>query len=225
MTGSPQDRKLLPSRGAGRLLTPLERPAHRLNVAVLIGSPYTLRVRLPTGPVPQDPPALDLAMKGLAIINLSALDAYTDEFGEDAGAKFAHKLYEKISSFEGPVYIVDQNWLPTENSAPRMALKRSLRPMMLQKDIAFEEFRENEQEWPDFLRQFRDRLQKGGVSHLVLGGLWYDPDLQSGAVSEAYKYLGDYFPSIVDPNISAHIPKGRGNPGLGKKKKKRTWGY
>lgn len=163
-------------------------------------------------------------MKGLAIINLSTLDAYTDEFGEDAGAKFAHKLYEKIASFEGPVYIVDQNWLITENSGPRIALKRSLPPLMLQKDIYFEEFRENEQEWSRFLQEFRDRLRQGGVDHLVLGGLWYDPDLQSGAVTEAYRYLGDFFPSIVDPKISANIPQGR-RSSMGRRRRKRSWGY
>lgn len=143
-------------------------------------------------------------MQALAIINLSTLDAYTNAFGEEKGAQLAHAIYEKVAAFNGPVYVVDQRWLVTEDSEPRMALLRSLRPLMLQKDIRFVEFEEDQQEWRYFLRTFRERLREDGITSLVLGGLWYDPE--TGAVSEAKKFLAPSIPSIVDKKIVAQVP-------------------
>lgn len=147
-------------------------------------------------------------MKALAIINLSTLDVYTDYFGEEKGAKFAHKLYEKIAEFDGPVYIVEQTIPPTKSSRPRLALKRSLISLMLKKDIHFIPFDENQTEWPYLLRDVLERLLEDGVKQVYLGGLWYDPDMEVGAVTEAYKYIRMVIPASIDPSISAQAPSG-----------------
>lgn len=146
-------------------------------------------------------------MKALAIVNLSTLDAYTDHYGEEKGAKFAYKLYEKIVGFKGPVYIVEQETILTKNSNPRVALKRSLFPLLLRKDIHFITFEDNKEDWPHFLVGFLERLLEDGVDELVIGGLWDDPKLEVGAVAEAYKYFNQTIPTTVDPSISAPFPE------------------
>lgn len=146
-------------------------------------------------------------MQALAIINLSTLDAYTNAYGEEKGAQFAHSIYEKISAFNGPIYVVDQHWLVTEDSGPRRALVRSLQSLMLRKDIRVVDFLEDQYDWKYFLKEFRERLKEDGVTSLVLGGLWYDPESGAGAVGEAKRFLTPSMYSMVDKKIVALIPK------------------
>lgn len=148
-------------------------------------------------------------MRALAIINLSTLDDFTNEFGEDKGAEFAHKLFQEISNFDGDVYIIDQNKMASRNSGPRMALKRSLLRLMLKKDIHLVPFNENQIEWKYFLKDFLGELLHDGVDELVLGGLWYDPQFETGAVSDAFNYIGQVIPTAVLEKISAQMPSGR----------------
>lgn len=145
-------------------------------------------------------------MKALVIVHLSSLDAYTDKFGEDAGANLAYEIYQKIDDFDGPIFIIDQNWPLTAESGPRSALYKALQPLLLQKNIYFEHFEESAVEWTRFLDNFRRMLRQMGVTHTVIGGLWYDKDLKTGAVTDVYKFFGDVLPSIVDPKIVAVIP-------------------
>ena len=146
-------------------------------------------------------------MKALVIVHLSSLDAYTDAFGEQAGARLAYEFYQKIEDFDGPVFIVDQDWPVTGSSGPRRALYRSLQSLTFQKNIYYEHFDEASVEWPAFMEKFREMLKRMGVSHTVIGGIWYDPDLKTGAVTDIYKFFGDVLPSIVDPKIAAVFPE------------------
>jgi hypothetical protein len=45
-------------------------------------------------------------MQALVIANLSTLDAFTDHFGEEAGARLASVIYGKVEAFEGPVDVI-----------------------------------------------------------------------------------------------------------------------
>lgn len=147
-------------------------------------------------------------MQALVIINLSTMDAYTNAYGEERAARLAHAIYEKIAGFNGPVYVVDQKWIPTEDSYPRIALMRSIQPLMLQKDIRIVEFDEGYRDWSMFLKEFRAQLRDDDVTAIVLGGLWYDPESGAGAVGEAKKFMAPYISSMVDRKIVAMVPKG-----------------
>lgn len=44
-------------------------------------------------------------MEALVISDIAALDAYMQAFGEDAAAKLAYEVYQRVFDFDGPVFI------------------------------------------------------------------------------------------------------------------------
>ncbi len=148
-------------------------------------------------------------MKALVIVHPSSIDSYTHMYGEDAAARLSHRIYEAARVHEGPVFLLDQQWVMGPESGPRRALYNSLLPIYLQKDVSVLPFDEVGEEWSEYLRSFREQLLDMGVSEVVLGGLWHDLDMGAGAVVDAYKIIGEVIPTSVDENMVAFIPGSR----------------
>jgi len=141
--------------------------------------------------------------EALVIVHLSSLDAYTEEIGSWTGGDLAEAIAAAIKFHEGPVYIVDQGWEDEgKPSEPRMWLldeiekrSQSLPP------IVWIHFDEAEQPWPPFLWRLRRRLERDGVSRVVIGGLWYDDTGKTGCVTHVHRYLAKYFDARVSGSI------------------------
>lgn len=137
-------------------------------------------------------------MKALVIVHLSSLDAYAKRAGLPAAAALAHRLEEAILSWPGSVYVIDQRWPIDEWSGPRWNL---VKHVQLKRDIQWMEFDEDEQDWTIFLKHFRAALIRAGVKEVVLGGVWYYPDRESGAVTDAYLVLKHSLKVKIDDNL------------------------
>jgi len=62
-------------------------------------------------------------------------------------------------------------------------------------------FDEDSQPWAPFLRRLRKRLEELNVKSVVVGGVWYAHDLQSGCATEVYLDLKKVFPTKVDGDL------------------------
>lgn len=143
-------------------------------------------------------------VEALIIVHLSSLDAYTSFMREESGHKahgeeLGQELTKAILNHPGPVYIIDQGWdVGYRESAPREELLEKIKG---RKDIRWLHFDEAESGWDDFLPYFKRRLDREGITSAVLGGIWYDPEEESGCVTEVLKNLREIMPVRVDPSI------------------------
>lgn len=142
-------------------------------------------------------------MKGseaLVIVHLSSLDSYTQQAKEAGrpllGWVLANNIAEAILAHDGPVYIVDQSWpYAGTQSDPR---KHVVARIGKRTGIAWIRFDESEQDWEPFLARLRRRLAKDRVSRVIVGGIWYDPGLETGCASTVYVFLRRFFKARVD---------------------------
>jgi hypothetical protein len=135
----------------------------------------------------------------LVIVHLSSLDSYTDAMGSDAGWDLARNLSDAIVDHDGPVVIVDQGWsLGLRQAEPRTWLLDQISGM---KGIVWIHFDEAGEDWDPFLRKLRARLKLLDVREVVVGGIWYDPNLEEGCATEVYLYLRQFFKAKVDEDL------------------------
>lgn len=157
-------------------------------------------------------------MKALVLVHLSSLDNYTD-FSKDATGVYdgAWRLAERIGKaareFRGPVFIVDQNWefLGEKIDEPRRWLWGELEDIP---DVTWMEFDEQFDYWEAFLPKLLIKLQRAGVTEVVMGGVWHDPTLESGCVTRTYLFLKKYMKAKVDKKlVGCEVDYGpRGDP-------------
>lgn len=163
--------------------------------------------------------------KALVVVHLSSLDSYTDieyEATEDRERSYeiAYNLGEEVLKHKGPVIIVDQGWLFIgRESRPRgqflddvmtredyeafqatepLDVYEQLGP---HRDITWIKFDEDEAAWADFFPVLDRVLKDRGVKSARLGGVFYEPDLSEGCVTEVYKHLRKLMPVKVEADL------------------------
>lgn len=144
-------------------------------------------------------------MKALLLVHLSSLDNYAEFSKDETGVydqawRLAERIAKAAREFRGPLFIVDQNWefLGEKNDEPRRWLWQELegRP-----DAKWMEFDEDLQDWDKFLPKLLKKLQRAGVTEVVMGGVWHDPTEESGCVTTTWVYLRQFMKAKVDPNL------------------------
>jgi hypothetical protein len=129
----------------------------------------------------------------LVIVHLSSVDSYADQIGQEAGERLARAIIEAVRKHRGPVYIVDQGWDgPLENM-----IKRAVTAV----PVTWIRFDEAFQEWDKFLPRLKSRLTRDRVGRVVIGGVWYDPTLETGCATTVYLYLLRSLPTEVNKSI------------------------
>jgi hypothetical protein len=140
----------------------------------------------------------------LVIVHLSSLDAYTEMGheveGDDAGGEdLAFWVERAIMEHKGPVYVIDQGWeFHPHWSRPRKGLLDAIR---FRKDIAWMRFDEAEEPWDPFLKEFEKTLRENVVTDVILGGIWFDPQIKGGCVTQVYSHLKSRFRTKVNRDI------------------------
>lgn len=132
------------------------------------------------------------------VVHLSSMDSFAERAGLKEALALAGRMKDAILAHEGPIYVVDQRWSFTRWSEPRYRLVHSVQ---LQRDIEWVHFDDLWEKWDIFLRHFRARLKRDGITHIVLGGVWYHPEKEMGCVSDAYLSLRRLFHVKVDELI------------------------
>jgi len=129
----------------------------------------------------------------LVVVHLSSVDSYAWQVGQEAGERLARSIVEAVRKHRGPVYIVDQGWDgPLEST-----IKRAIADV----PVTWMRFDEEVQEWDEFLPRLKRRLTRDGVTRAVVGGVWYDPTLETGCATRVYLYLLRALPTEVDRSI------------------------
>lgn len=129
----------------------------------------------------------------LVIVHLGSVDSYAWQVGQEAGERLARALIEAVRKHRGPVYIVDQGW-----DGP---LQTSIKQAIAAVPVTWMQFDEDVQAWDSFLPRLKRRLARDGITRVVIGGVWYDPDLQTGCATTVYLYLLRSLPTEVDKSI------------------------
>lgn len=138
------------------------------------------------------------AKDALIIVHLSSIEALRQECGATEARAFGDALtYEAKQAQERGrmVYVIDQFWPGTLRDRIADELKRY--------GCQFIRFDENAASWEWFLPRLRGRLERDGVESVTVGGLWFDPDLESGCATQVYLYLRQFFKTNVDEDITA----------------------
>jgi hypothetical protein len=129
----------------------------------------------------------------LVIVHLSTIDSYAWTIGEDKAKQLADRIIAAVRKHQGPVYIVDQFW--------DGELRDYVIAGIADVPVTWMKFDEDVSDWKRFLASLKRRLTKDGVTNVVLGGVWYDPDLKEGCATTVYVYLAPLWPTKVDKNI------------------------
>lgn len=136
----------------------------------------------------------------LVIVHLSSLDTFTWIAGARAGTALGCRIANAIDAHEGPVVIVDQGWpLDARASEPRADVLEAVRSR--RGKTVWISFDEDVEEWDPFLVSLRRQLASLGVTHTVVGGVWYDPKLKTGCATAVYLDLRSHFTAVVDPAL------------------------
>lgn len=129
----------------------------------------------------------------LVIVHLSSLDSYAEQVGERAGAQLANRIVAAIREHDGPVYIIDQAW----DGPLRDHVADATRDVA----VTWMQFDEDVSDWNVFLPKLRRRLQRDRVDRVVIGGVWYDPELAEGCATTVYLFLRRTLPAKVNESI------------------------
>lgn len=136
-------------------------------------------------------------MEALVIMHLSSLDSFSWERGLKKGTELAQRMIHAIESVDRPLYIVDQSWTLDEDNSyqlPRVLVSNAASEY---EDVNHVYFDEERHSWKKFLRTFLQRLEDNGITKVVLGGVWFNPNLKTGCVTTLYNYLKKHFKGTV----------------------------
>lgn len=147
--------------------------------------------------------------EALVIVHLSSLDSYTamelDAGGDGSRAwRLATGLASAVRKHKGPVVVVDQEWSfgPSRHSAPRKDVLQAMTERSPSLGpIEVMHFDEDYQAWGPFLRRLRKMLKDLKVKSAVVGGIWYDYELQSGCATHVFLDLRKILPTRVDGDL------------------------
>lgn len=129
----------------------------------------------------------------LVIVHLSSIDSYAEFVGTPAAAQLSERITSAVRAHRGPVYIIDQGWDgPLRNAAVKRMHGVHGRWLHFDEDV---------DDWNRFLPAFKRQLTRERVDQVVIGGIWYDPDLKTGCATEVYLYLRRAFPTKVAPDL------------------------
>lgn len=142
-------------------------------------------------------------MKALLIVRPSALEDFSKLYGEAEGLDLAHAMFETMENFDGPVYVMDYE--TNTSSEIYDGFRNAIRFMRLRKDIR-PLFISRYESWPDALANTALTLIREGVDGIVLGGVWFDPDMEFGCTTDAYNTISAWMPVDVDPFIVGCVP-------------------
>jgi hypothetical protein len=131
--------------------------------------------------------------KALVIVHLSSIDSYASHVGEAKGKQLTERLIRAIRKHRGPVYIVDQFW-----DGP---LRDQIVTAVSDVPAKWIKFDEDVGDWERFLPALKRRLTRDHVTAVVVGGVWFDPDLKEGCATRVYLYLLSTIPAKVDKTI------------------------
>lgn len=129
----------------------------------------------------------------LVIVHVSSVDSYADQIGQEAGERLARSIIEAVRKHRGPVYIVDQGW-----DGP---LENTIKSAVATVPVTWIRFDEDVGDWDKFLPSLRRRLKRDHVDRVVIGGVWYDPTLETGCATRVYLYLVRSLPTEVNKAI------------------------
>jgi hypothetical protein len=129
----------------------------------------------------------------LVIVHLSTIDSYAWTIGEEKARQLADRIVAAIHKHRGPVYIVDQFW-----DGP---LREQIVAAIADVPANWIKFDEDVSDWKRFLPSLKRRLTRDGITNVVLGGIWYDPQLKEGCATTVYLYLAAAMPTKIDQKI------------------------
>ena len=129
----------------------------------------------------------------LVIVHVSSVDSYADQIGHAAGERLAKSIIDAVRKHRGPIYIVDQGW-----DGP---LENMIKSGVATVPVTWMRFDEDIHDWDTFLPKLKRRLTRDRVGRVVIGGVWYDPTLETGCATTVYLYLLPSFPTEVDKSI------------------------
>ena len=142
-------------------------------------------------PVSKKPARSDVT--ALVIVHVSSVDSYADQIGQEAGDRLARSIIDAVRKHRGPVYIIDQGW-----DGP---LENTIRRSVAEVPVTWMRFDEDVHDWDTFLPKLKRRLARDGVGRVVIGGVWYDPTLETGCATTVYLYLLRSLPTEVNKSI------------------------
>lgn len=131
--------------------------------------------------------------KALVIVHLSTIDSYAWNIGEAKAKALADRLVRAIRAHRGPVYIVDQFW----DGPLREQIVRAVSDV----PAKWIEFDEDVGDWKRFLPALKRHLTRDRVTDVIIGGVWFDPTLETGCATEVYLYLASRIPTKVNEAI------------------------
>lgn len=129
----------------------------------------------------------------LVIVHLSTIDSYAWTIGEDKARQLADRIVAAVRKHRGPVYVIDQFWDGD--------LRDYVAAAIAEVPVKWIKFDEDVSDWNKFLPSLKRRLSRDGVTDVVLGGVWYDPELKEGCATTVYLYLAAAMPTKIDPKI------------------------
>lgn len=139
----------------------------------------------------------------LVIVHLSSLDSYSwharTHRSECMADALGRDLADAVRTHAGPIIVVDQAWpLDAEWSHARRAV---LAAIVERADAVTEHFDEATEYWAPFRRRLWRRLTGLGATKVRLAGVWWDDALESGCVSEVFRFLRSRIETRVDHEL------------------------
>jgi len=125
-------------------------------------------------------------VEALVISDIAFLDDYTSAFGEDAGARLAYEVYQRVLDFDGPVFILGLDADPERASGPRRAFFEGLKPFVFEKNIYLERGSGRPLELDELAQQLRESLRLMDVEGIIVNRFWFDRDRRMGGLMTAY---------------------------------------
>jgi len=122
--------------------------------------------------------------QALVLVHVDSLDSYASQGGSiDIGEGWKYAM----SKFDGDTIVVSQGWHKKGGAFSRDAMNM-VRDIVGSADHVIE-FDETEQAWGPFLKKLDTLLKKLGVTSVDVGGIWYDPQGQTGCATEVIQSL------------------------------------
>lgn len=125
----------------------------------------------------------------LVIVHLSSIMTYVDYYGVLAGECFALDLIEAITTHDGPVVVMDQDWSGLMQCGASLRLYNAIKNAANQRGVVW--FHHDEMEdrdpWTTGMDQLAKTLRKLKARKVLVGGLWLSET--SGCVRETRQQL------------------------------------